>query len=100
MTLAVLVECVYLQSEYPEEPHYIGRVMEFVYVPRVRQPKPLLSMTGDTRQRADDSSEHRESTPTPTPDAAAAQLRVRLAWYQRPRDLPITRVRAKDMRLL
>ncbi|KAJ2558094.1 putative PHD type zinc finger protein with BAH domain-containing protein [Coemansia sp. RSA 1933] len=80
---------VYLQPEYSEEPFYIGRVMEFVYVPRVRQPK--ITMSGDKR----------DGTPTPssTP-VTAAQLRARLAWFQRPRDLPVTRVRAKDSRLL
>ncbi|KAJ2851892.1 putative PHD type zinc finger protein with BAH domain-containing protein [Coemansia brasiliensis] len=99
-------EYVYLQSEYPEEPYYIGRVMEFVYVPRVRKPKPLLS-TGSIQKQlagrlaAGDRDKERETTPTPaaTPDTTA-QLRVRLAWLQRPRDLPLTRVRAKDARLL
>ncbi|KAI9501925.1 hypothetical protein BX070DRAFT_183383, partial [Coemansia spiralis] len=63
---------VYMQPEYPEEPYYIGRVMEFAY-----------------------------STPTPTSTSAnSIQLRARLAWFQRPRDLPVTRVRAKDARLL
>ncbi|KAJ1773713.1 putative PHD type zinc finger protein with BAH domain-containing protein [Coemansia sp. RSA 1843] len=80
---------VYMQPEYIDEPFYIGRVMEFVYVPRVRQPKITAS------------SDKREDTPTPssTP-VTAAQLRARLAWFQRPRDLPVTRVRAKDSRLL
>ncbi|KAJ2395153.1 putative PHD type zinc finger protein with BAH domain-containing protein, partial [Coemansia sp. RSA 2559] len=81
---------VYMQPEYIDEPFYIGRVMEFVYVPRVRQPKITASSSGK-----------REGTPTPssTP-VTAAQLRARLAWFQRPRDLPVTRVRAKDSRLL
>ncbi|KAJ2669931.1 putative PHD type zinc finger protein with BAH domain-containing protein [Coemansia sp. RSA 1085] len=97
-------EYVYLQSEYPEEPYYIGRVMEFVYVPRVRKPKPLLSTGSIQRQLAERlaaGDRDKETTPTPaaTPDTAA-QLKVRLAWLQRPRDLPLTRVRAKDARLL
>ncbi|KAJ2828269.1 putative PHD type zinc finger protein with BAH domain-containing protein, partial [Coemansia erecta] len=91
-------------SEYPEEPHYIGRVMEFVYVPHVKQPRPLLSMSGIRKQlasNAEDSAGRREITPTaPSTPETTAQLRVRLAWFQRPRDLPLTRVRAKDMRLL
>ncbi|KAJ2249901.1 putative PHD type zinc finger protein with BAH domain-containing protein [Coemansia sp. RSA 475] len=94
-------EYVYLQAEYPGEPHYVGRVMEFVYVPRVRQPKPLLSMSGIRKQMADKTASGDDSgRDTPTPASSTAQLRVRLAWFQRPRDLPLTRVRAKDMRLL
>ncbi|KAJ1737685.1 putative PHD type zinc finger protein with BAH domain-containing protein [Coemansia sp. Benny D160-2] len=78
-----------MQPEYIEEPYYIGRVMEFVYVSRVRQPKMTLS------------SNKKEATPTPPPTPTnGAQLRARLAWFQRPRDLPVTRVRAKDSRLL
>ncbi|KAJ2448653.1 putative PHD type zinc finger protein with BAH domain-containing protein [Coemansia sp. RSA 2336] len=93
-------EYVYLQSEYPEEPYYIGRVMEFVYVPRVRRPKPLIS-TGSIQKQLAAGGRDKETTPTPaaTPDTTA-QLKVRLAWLQRPRDLPLTRIRAKDARLL
>ncbi|PIA15405.1 hypothetical protein COEREDRAFT_16103 [Coemansia reversa NRRL 1564] len=97
---------VYLQPEY-DEPYFIGRVMEFVYVPRVRQPKPLLSMTGAHKQLVDkltansSVAANREGTPTPSPTPHdTVQLRVRLAWLQRARDLPVTRVRAKDTKLL
>ncbi|KAJ1736101.1 putative PHD type zinc finger protein with BAH domain-containing protein [Coemansia biformis] len=97
---------VYLQPE-SDEPYYIGRVMEFVYVSRVRQPKPLLPLAAAQKQLVErlaaggDGGQDREGTPTPSPTpAGAAQLRVRLAWFQRARDLPVTRVRAKDIRLL
>ncbi|KAJ1959141.1 putative PHD type zinc finger protein with BAH domain-containing protein [Dipsacomyces acuminosporus] len=106
-TVISIDDYVYLLPEYPEEPYYIGRVMEFVYVPRVRQPKPLLSMTSHQKSAGDQKSstsspqpEYTESTGKREDAVSSAQLRVRLAWFQRPRDLPVTRVRAKDIRLL
>ncbi|KAJ2800015.1 putative PHD type zinc finger protein with BAH domain-containing protein, partial [Coemansia helicoidea] len=98
---------VYAQHEL-DEPYFIGRIMEFLYVPRVRQPKPLLSTEGAQRQLAEQLAQDsrvvrgRENTPTPspTPSGGDAQLSVRIARFQRARDLPVTRVRAKDMRLL
>ncbi|KAJ2442741.1 putative PHD type zinc finger protein with BAH domain-containing protein, partial [Coemansia sp. RSA 2424] len=97
---------VYLQPENSDDPYYIGRVMEFVYVSRVRQPRLSLSMAAHQKSAADSHSRGRDIASSPAssingadthPDA---QLRVRLAWFQRPRDLPIARVRAKDARLL
>ncbi|KAI8319965.1 BAH-domain-containing protein [Martensiomyces pterosporus] len=97
-TVIAVDDYVYLLPEYPEEPYYIGRVMEFVYVPRVRQPKPLLSMTSHQKSAADGQLHQKKEESASS--APSAQLRARLAWFQRPRDLPVTRVRAKDMRLL
>ncbi|KAJ2714609.1 putative PHD type zinc finger protein with BAH domain-containing protein, partial [Coemansia spiralis] len=50
-----------------------------------------------------DSVQGRESTPTPSPTPGSGgdtRLSVRIARFQRARDLPVTQVRAKDMRLL
>ncbi|KAJ2880000.1 putative PHD type zinc finger protein with BAH domain-containing protein [Coemansia aciculifera] len=97
---------VYLQPEYSEEPFYIGRIMEFVYVSRVRQPRLSLSMAAHQKSSADAHSRGRDLTNSPSPSTASgdtnhdAQLRVRLAWFQRPRDLPIVRARTKDERML
>ncbi|KAJ2005576.1 putative PHD type zinc finger protein with BAH domain-containing protein [Coemansia thaxteri] len=96
---------VYLQPEYSEEPFYIGRVMEFVYVSRVRQPRPSLSMAAHQKSATDVHSRGRGAASVPHSAAGGdsdpdAQLRARLAWFQRPRDLPVARVRAKDSRLL
>ncbi|KAJ1817114.1 putative PHD type zinc finger protein with BAH domain-containing protein, partial [Coemansia sp. RSA 2598] len=93
---------------FPDEPYYIGRIMEFVYVPRVRQPKPLLSEgwqhANGTGNSEDKARFKREDTPMSSSSSVApapsAQLRARLAWFQRPRDLPVSRAKIKDTRLL
>ncbi|KAJ1948886.1 putative PHD type zinc finger protein with BAH domain-containing protein, partial [Linderina pennispora] len=85
-----------MTPEYPEEPYYIGRVMEFAYVPRVRQPKPLVSTLAQSKSSTSDARRAKRDERIPS----SVQLRVRLGWFQRPRDLPLTRVRAKDTRLL
>ncbi|KAJ1876898.1 hypothetical protein LPJ57_004242, partial [Coemansia sp. RSA 486] len=85
---------VYLQTDFPDEPFYIGRIMEFVYVPRVRQPKPLLSDGWQNGHGDDKGRFKREDTPMSSSSSAtpapSAQLRARLAWFQRPRDLPVS----------
>ncbi|KAJ2009014.1 hypothetical protein GGI14_006649, partial [Coemansia sp. S680] len=58
---------VYLQPEYSEEPYYIGRIMEFVYVSRVRQPRLSLSMAAHQMSSADAHSRGRDLTNSPAP---------------------------------
>ncbi|KAJ2486785.1 putative PHD type zinc finger protein with BAH domain-containing protein [Coemansia sp. RSA 2050] len=102
----VVDDYVYLQPEYSEEPYYIGRIMEFVFVSRVRQPRLSLSMAAHQKSSADAHSRGRDFTCSPSLSTISgdtnpdAQLHVRLAWFQRPRDLPITRGRSKDERML
>ncbi|KAJ2414431.1 putative PHD type zinc finger protein with BAH domain-containing protein, partial [Coemansia sp. RSA 2530] len=97
---------VYLQPEYSEEPYYIGRIMEFVFVSRVRQPRLSLSMAAHQKSSADTHPRGRDNACSPSLSTISgdtnhdAQLHVRLAWFQRPRDLPITRGRSKDERML
>ncbi|KAJ2780506.1 putative PHD type zinc finger protein with BAH domain-containing protein [Coemansia javaensis] len=96
---------VYMVPEQ-DDPYHIGRIMAFVYVPRVRQPRPLLSSVAAQRQLTD-----QEDTPTPSPTPTAAsssggggsgssRLCVRVAWFQRGSEVLTTRVRAKETRLL
>ncbi|KAJ2234684.1 putative PHD type zinc finger protein with BAH domain-containing protein [Coemansia sp. RSA 1286] len=103
-TPVTIDDYVYLQTDFPDEPFYIGRIMEFVYVPRVRQPKPLLSDGWQNGHGDDKGRFKREDTPMSSSSSAtpapSAQLRARLAWFQRPRDLPVSRAKTKDTRLL
>ncbi|KAJ1946581.1 putative PHD type zinc finger protein with BAH domain-containing protein [Kickxella alabastrina] len=110
---------VYLQNDLSDEPFSIGRVMEFAYVPRVKQPKPLMSASwrqnsgafdaskgrdNDTQQSGDTPKFKREGTPASSTSsvtsAASAQLRARIATFSRSRDLPVSRAKVKDTRLV
>ncbi|KAJ2743892.1 putative PHD type zinc finger protein with BAH domain-containing protein [Coemansia sp. BCRC 34301] len=105
-TVVAVDDYVYLQPENSDDPYYIGRIMEFVYVSRVRQPRLSHSMATHQKSVADSRSRGRQVASSPASSVnggdshSDALLRVRLAWFQRPRDLPIARVRAKDARLL
>ncbi|KAJ2723290.1 putative PHD type zinc finger protein with BAH domain-containing protein [Coemansia sp. Benny D115] len=114
-TIVAVDDYVYLQGEIADDPFYIGRVMEFVYVPRVRQPKPLISSmptqaihtpTNGTidgkgsKNKHDISRVPKLEINVPVSPVPEVQLRARLAWFQRPRDLPVSRAKIKDTRLL
>ncbi|KAJ2371598.1 putative PHD type zinc finger protein with BAH domain-containing protein, partial [Coemansia sp. RSA 2607] len=101
----IFVDFVYVQTEYPDDAYFIGRVVEFVYVPRIRQPKPITSSIWQRNGNADDHNGiKREDTPvssvSSTTQAASMQLRARLAWYHRSKELPVSRAKSKESRLL
>ncbi|KAK9367137.1 hypothetical protein V1509DRAFT_627739 [Lipomyces kononenkoae] len=69
-------DCIYLVSEPPSEPYYIGRIMEFV---ERREPSQKSAVVADSSSSVLDS------------------YQLRINWFYRPKDIP---TRSNDSRLL
>ncbi|KAJ2162868.1 putative PHD type zinc finger protein with BAH domain-containing protein [Coemansia sp. RSA 552] len=94
---------VYIVPPQPDEPYIVARVMEFLYVPHVRQKKPTMLKQVTDKLTAGTGAADKEDVPTQssTPiTAETAQLSLRWALFQRTANMNFGRMKSKDARTL